>query len=193
MDLSSTDTLLLLDRPSPDTPSIHRRGTDGSDGRTGVGRATAAGRPVADLDATSGDIRFFLRAPALAVLAAVFLVEGYRWLGIIHVGTAVVGSLVFGTAGLALVALCAPVAAVVLTSGRPAPGWVEMEDIVVVASVAVTVATGAALVVGGAAWHDAAGTADLLMAGSALATVFVGERARRRPLSHGPSGVTTEQ
>jgi hypothetical protein len=134
-------------------------------------------------DGTTGGLGSLVRAPGLAMLAAVFLVEGYRWLGVIHLGASAVSSLVFGTAGLAVAALLVPVAAVVLTATDQARGWFVAGDIVTVVAVAVTVTTCTALVVGGPVWHYVAGSADLVLVATALGTVLHGERARRRVAS----------
>ncbi len=134
-----------------------------------------------DLDVTSGgseSVGSLLRAPGLALLAAVFLIEGYRWLGVIHVGTTAVGSFLFGTVGLALVALAAPWVALFLTSGRRS-GSSVVRDLVAVVALATVVATGTALVVGGAPWRTIAGITDLILAATALGAVVLGERARR--------------
>jgi hypothetical protein len=53
-------------------------------------------------------------------------------------------------------------------------------DVIILVAVAVTVATGTALVVGGSAWRAVAGTVDLLLAAGALGAVILEERDRRR-------------
>jgi hypothetical protein len=128
----------------------------------------------------SGDgIGSLLRAPGLVALAATFLIEGYRWLGVIHVGTTQFGSVFFGTVGLGAVALAAPWVALFLTSNRRT-GANAIADLVTVVAVAAVVATGTALVVGGPVWRVVAGTTDLVLAATALTAVILGERARRR-------------
>ena len=193
MDLPSTDTLLLLDRPSHYAPGRRGGSGYGSDGRPGRSDAAVVERSAGGAAATSGGIGLLPRAPGLALLAVFFLVEGYRWLGIVHIGTTVLASLLFGSVGQVLVALSAPVAAVVLTSGRRAPGWVVVEDAVIVAAVTVTVVTGTASVVGGSAWRDAAGIADLVLAATALGVVFLGERAHRRSAVARPESAGTNR
>ncbi len=120
-----------------------------------------------------------LRAPGLAVLAVVSLIEGYHLLGVVHVGSTAVGAVVFGTAGVALVALVTPAAAAVLTSGARSSGRTSrLGGLVVGVASAVTVVTGTALVIGGQTWHRMAGATDLVLAAAALAAVVVGERVR---------------
>ena len=172
MESPSTSATIVLERPTAPAG--------------GSAQTVDCAVPVADGDQDglqpeerSGGLGFVLRAPGLALLAAVFLIEGYRWLGVIHLGTTTVGSFVFGTVGLASVALAAPVAALVLTSGRHASRWVA-DDTVTLIAVAVTVATGTVLVVGGPASRAVAGTADLALAASALGAVILGERASQR-------------
>jgi len=122
---------------------------------------------------------FLLRAPGLILMATVFLVEGYSWLGVLDTGHSSAASILSGTAGRGAVALLAPLAALVLSPGGRGSGWF-VEDLVVVAAVAATVATGTALVVGGPAVRYVAGGMDLLLAATALGAVLLGERARRR-------------
>ena len=181
MELPGTDTTLVLDRPSVG----HGRHRSEGRGRSTPGtREEGSGGPVAAVPGDGAtDLGSLLRAPGLAVLAALFLVEGYRWLGIVHGGTTGLGSLLFGTAGLAVVAVLAPVMTAYLGRGRRTNAWVSVEDVVIVVAVAVTVTTSTALVVGGSVWRDVAGTTDLLLAATALGTVVLGERDRRRSLS----------
>jgi hypothetical protein len=165
---------LLLEPPSPSA--------EDDDSPTGGGPSTGVltdDIPPGGPDEETGGLGFVLRAPGLVLLAAIFVIEGYQWLGVLHLAGTTAGSLVFGTAGLALMALLAPLAVVLLTSGHQ-KGRVVTEDSVIVAAVTVTVATGTSIVVGGTAWHAVAGSADLLFAAVALGAVFLGERARRR-------------
>lgn len=175
MDLRNTAMTLLLERPSPSAEEDNSP-TGGAPSTEVLTDHMSPGGP----DEGTDGLGFVLRAPGLALLAAVFVVEGYQWLGVLHLATTAVGSLVFGSAGLALVAPVAPLAVLLLTSGHQVKGWVVAEDSVLVAAVTVTVATGTSIVVGGTAWHAVAGAADLLFAAAALGAVVLGERARRR-------------
>jgi hypothetical protein len=123
-------------------------------------------------------------APTLAVLSTVYLIEGYRWLGVIDLGGTGIGSLLFGTTGLATVALIALVAALFLRWGKQAGAPIFVLDLAVAVAASVTVATGTALVVGGPLWRDVAGVTDLFLAATALSAVLLGERARRHPVDH---------
>jgi hypothetical protein len=123
-------------------------------------------------------------APTLAVLSTVYLIEGYRWLGVIQLGGTGIGSLLFGTAGLATVALIALVAALFLRWGRQAGAPVFIQDLAVAGAASVTVATGTALVVGGPLWRDVAGVTYLFLAATALSAVLLGERRRRSAVDH---------
>jgi hypothetical protein len=135
--------------------------------------------------AATGGLGFMLRAPGLVILATAFLIEGYRWLGVLHFGASAAGSWLFGTVGLALVALVAPLAALLLTCGRQGSGRVATEDLVVVMAGAAALATATALIVGGAAWGNVAGAGDLILAATALGAVILSERARRRAMNPG--------
>jgi hypothetical protein len=91
----------------------------------------------------------------------------------------------FGTVGVALVALAAPLVALLLTSGRQSSGWVATEDLVVVVAGGAALATATALIVGGTVWGKVAGAGDLLLAATAIGAVILGEWARRRAMEPG--------
>jgi len=181
MEFRSTSATLVLERPT----GAHERTvrtTEGDDARrmsigapSGAGTSSGFGEPE-----RSDGIGALLRAPGLAVLASIFLVEGYRWLGVFHFATTSSGSLLFRSVGLATAALLAPLAALALTSGRRDRAPITVEDLVVATAVLVMVATGTALIVGGPAWRTVAGASDLLLAATALSAVVLGERARRQ-------------
>lgn len=179
MDLS-TSTTLLLDRPSrTGRPSAvaTERAVDSEAAAPPIGMAVqpdAAIGPASQVNSFGS----LLRAPGLAVLATVFLVEGYGWLGVLHLKGSGVGSVVFGTVGLAVTAFLAPSAALVLQTGRQPSGRM-VEDLVIVVAMAVTVATVAALILADPVGRAVAGSADILLAATALTAVVLGERARR--------------
>ena len=168
MEVQSTSTTLVLERrpirserterPVPvrvRRPGHRRRGRDRRSRRPAAGASdSCCGRRVWSL------------------LATIFLIEGYRWLGVVHFGAAAAGSWLFGTAGVAAVALVAPLAALLLTSGRPSSGWSASEDLVVVVAVVAAVATATALIVGGSAWGKVAGVGDIVLAATALGAVI---------------------
>ena len=145
-------------------------------------RAASAPIESALLPSSTADrssLGFLFRAPGLVLLATVFLVEGYAWLGVLHLHHLSSATLLSGRIGLALLSGLAPLAAVLLTRGRRATGW-ALEDLVTGVAVAVTVATITALVVGGPAWRTVAGVTDLVLAASVFGAVILGERARLR-------------
>ena len=173
MDHASTSATLVLDRPgrSADIDTLD------------VGSEAAPSPNGSSLLRSHAD-RFgpgsILRAPGLVLLATLFLIEGYAWLGVLHLSSASEASLLSGRVALALLSVLAPLAAVMLTRGRPVTGWAS-QDLVMAVAVAVGVATVTALVVGGPAWRTMAGVADLALAGSIAGAVILGERARLRP------------
>jgi len=173
MDHASTSGTLLLARPDEplDVAPLPLDCVTGPEAPMDVRTAAVSDHP-------SG-LAFILRAPGLILLATVFLIEGYSWLGVIQFRHSSAASVLSGSAGLALLSLLAPLAAVLLTRGRRTGGW-ALDDLVIVIAVAVTIATITALVVGGPAWRTVAGTTDLLLAATVIGTVVLGERARLR-------------
>jgi hypothetical protein len=174
MDEASTSATLLLERPE--------RSADVDELEVGCGPASS---PIesALLPSPAGErtsLGFLVRAPGLVLLATVFIVEGYCWLGVLHLHHASGASLLSGRVGLALLSVAAPLAAVVLSRGRRVAGWV-LEDLVIGVAVGVTVATITALVVGGPVWRTVAGITDLVLAASVFGAVILGELARQRP------------
>ena len=131
--------------------------------------------PVRPVTAPTG-VGSLLRAPVLVVLAALSVAEGYRWLGVLHVGPTVVGSLVFGPVGAVVAALAVLGSAGALASGRRLPGGVGP----VLAATAAAGATVAAVATGERGADVVAGAGDLLLAALILLTVVVGERAGHR-------------
>ncbi len=87
MDLPSTSATLVLERPI---------GATEGDGQptesTGTSVDVVDGSAPGASPTATGGVGFLLRAPGLAILAAVFLIEGYRWLGVIHPGSTPLGS-----------------------------------------------------------------------------------------------------
>jgi len=174
-------TVLLLDRPTVEV----RRGAPAACGAWPEG-ATEDGTFGDGDQGPAGSSSLLAWAPAWAVLSTVYLIEGYRWLGVIHLGGTGIGSLLFGTAGLVIVALIAPVAALFLRSGRQAGTPIFIQDLAVAVAASATVATGTALVVGDPLWRDVAGVSYLALAATALSAVLLGEWARRRAVDHRP-------
>jgi len=113
-----------------------------------------------------------LRAPGLAMLAAVSVLEGYRWLGIIANGGSRPWTVV--VAGLVLVA------ALALTRtdrGRHRPPLHRL----VVSAAAVTALATVAVLLDDEGWATiAVGIADLTLASTAMVALVAGERSRRR-------------
>jgi Family of unknown function (DUF6518) len=112
------------------------------------------------------------RAPGLALLAAVSVLEGYLWLGIIGDGGSHPWAVVF--AGLAVVA------AVALTRTDRERRRSTLQRLLV------STATVTALAAAAVLWRDetwaarAIGIADLALASIALVSLVSGERSRRR-------------
>jgi hypothetical protein len=113
-------------------------------------------------------------SPALALLAAFSLLEGYRWFGVIA------GS---GSRPWAVVFAAVSVPAAAALTRRPGGGGhgrSVIEQLVVLAAAAGGLATAVALVGHGRWLTDAVGIADLALAAAALGALAAGERGRYR-------------
>lgn len=155
--------VLLLERtgvesgPAVDVGAVAHRSTTRS-----------AASQVAD---PSGAASLF-RAPGLALLAAVSVLEGYRWFGVITNEASRPWAVVF--------AMVAVVGALALTRRIGRPRRSVLQRLVVATALAAALATALVL------WnHDgwaayANGTADLALAATALVTLVTGERSRRQ-------------
>jgi hypothetical protein len=174
-------TVIVLDRPRVRAehagPAVQPGGTATPPIREQTARPAPAPVPVVP----PVGIGSLLRGPGLALLAALSLVEGYRWLGVFPGGSTGGGSPAFGTIGVGVVAVLTPVLAAVLTSRREPGQPIRLAGVVVAVALAVTVVTGAALVTGGHAWREAAGVTDIVLAAVAFAAVAIGEHTRNRP------------
>ncbi len=174
-------TVIVLDRPRSRGEQagdlVEHAGTAMPPVHDGSGHAAPTRVPVAP----PVGLGSLLAGPGLALLAAVSLVEGYRWLGVFHAGSTGGGSVLFGTVGVALVALLTPPAAAVLTPRREPGQAVRLAGTVVAVAVAVAVTTVAALAFGGHGWRQVAGAVDIVLAAVAFAAVAVGEHSRNHP------------
>jgi hypothetical protein len=161
---SPQPSVLLLERadvehePVPDTTARLPRPSTGADPAPGA--VPGATSPAS-----------LFRAPGLALLAAMSVLEGYRWIGVIASG----GSLPWAVAFTGVAVVGAP--ALTRTDGRRSRSAVNR--VVVAASVCVALATAVALSVP-EGWATAVlGIADLTLAAAALVALVAGERSRR--------------
>jgi len=120
----------------------------------------------------------------LALLAAISILEGYKWIGAIPTSHSHLSVLVFGRAGAVVFAGVAVVTGLALTrvdSGghRPLP-----QKLILLATVAVMASTIVLWSAGGTAGRDACGVADLALA-SALAGALVVGQWRQRAAGQG--------
>jgi hypothetical protein len=111
-------------------------------------------------------------SPGLALLAAVSILEGYRWFGVIANSGSRPWAVAFAVTALP--------GALALTRVEGARGRSTGQRLVVVAAVVATVATAAVLWTGSGWATTVAGIADLALALTALALLAAGERSRRR-------------
>jgi len=112
------------------------------------------------------------RGPALAVLAAWSVLEGYRWIGVIAAGGSRPWAVIF--------AVVAVIGAVALTRTDGRSVRTGVQRLVVAAAGAVVLATAIALWNHGGWSTLVLGIVDLLLASTALLALLAGERSRRR-------------
>ncbi len=139
---------------------------------TGLGGRRLEGtRPELVGSAVAVPAGSWFRAPGLAVLATVSLLEAYRWLGVIANGESRLWAATF-----AVVTLPAALALARREGGRPRSA---LRQLVVLASLATALAAAAVL------WNDrgwpsvAVGVADLALALASLGALVDSERTRR--------------
>jgi hypothetical protein len=130
------------------------------------------------------------RAPGLALLAAVSILEGYKWLGVIAGDRSPLSNLVFGRVGAAVFAALILAGAVLLArpgrEQRRSPGY----RLVVLAATTVAVATVVFVSIPGSATARWLGAADLTLAAVVLGSLVAAERSRRRADRTGAVGST---
>jgi hypothetical protein len=161
-------TVLLLERPGP-TPRPFDRPT-----------ATPPGRPAAAVPATgTATTDPALRSPALALLASLAVLEGYRWLGVIPTGASRLSGVVFGRPGAVAFAAIAGTAALGMARARPEARNAS-HRLFGLATVALVTATVLLVASGGSAAQRALGVADLALAAVCAGAVAVGEYRRIR-------------
>jgi hypothetical protein len=141
--------------------------------------ARAPGAEVGGVPAADYRIGSQLRSLGLALLAAASILEGYRWLGIIHVADPHLSLLVFGRIGT--MAFAGLALATVLAVTRPGPrGWLWSQKLMLVTSLMVAAAS-AFFVSASSDWvRRGLGVSDLLLAATAGAVLVALERRRRQ-------------
>jgi hypothetical protein len=168
--------VLLVDPPGPEVVAVGDPPADAP--TTGVPRTLPTTRTEA-APVGRRELESAFRAPTLAIVAAVAIIAGYRWLGMIPTGSSRLSSLVFDRTGVVILAVV--MAVVILAVTRPAAHGRRLwhHRLAVLASLVVMTAS---VVL---AWLPAAGTrhglgvCDLALA-SALAGVLVIDERRRR-------------
>ena len=153
------------------------RWRDGSDGPLGA-RTTG---PATEREPV-------LASPGLALLAAVSILEGYRWIGVIPSGDSRLSSLASGRGGAIAFAVLATAAVLLLTraDGGRRPLLQRLARLATAVVIASSVALLAATATATAA-KDAVGVSDLLLASALAGVLIAGERRRRA----GRPGTTT--
>jgi hypothetical protein len=119
------------------------------------------------------------RSPGLALLAAVSILEGYRWLGVIPVDGSRLSLFVFGRVGAAGFAGLALASAVALTGAAPRRRTRDQWLVVALASLVVMATCALAATASGDWARYSLGAADLALATASGAALIVVERGRR--------------
>jgi hypothetical protein len=171
---------LLLERPggrawaAPDEMTTARSWPDDSQWPT----TESPIGPVAERDPV-------LSSPGMALLGAVSILEGYRWIGAIPSSDSRLSTLVSSRGGAVAFALLATVAVLVLTRAGEGGRRTRPQLLVRLATAAVIASSVAVLLAGtGTLAKDAVGVSDLLLA-SALAGVLIAVERTRRVRRHG--------
>jgi hypothetical protein len=132
------------------------------------------------------------RAPGQALLAAVSILEGYKWLGVIPSDRSPLSNLVFGRVGAAVCAALILAAAILLSRPGSEQRRSPSQRLLLLAAGAVAVATVAFVFIHGSVAARWLGAADLLLAAVVLGSLVAAERSRRRADRTGAVGSTTK-
>jgi hypothetical protein len=120
------------------------------------------------------------RAPGLALLAAVSILEGYKWLGVIPADRSPLSNLVFGRAGAAVFAILVLTAAALLARPGSEQRRSPSQRLVLLAAGAVALASVVFVSIHASAVTRLLGAADLALAAVVLGSLVAAERSRRR-------------
>jgi hypothetical protein len=120
------------------------------------------------------------RAPGLALLAAVSILEGYKWLGVIPADRSPLSNLVFGRAGAAVFAILVLTAAALLARPGSEQRRSPSQRLVLLAAGAVALVSVVFVSVHASAVTRLLGAADLALAAVVLGSLVAAERSRRR-------------
>jgi hypothetical protein len=180
-------SVLLLERP----PTTAREGA----GDLGAERPPrehgdeATARPDTTLPT---DVASALRSPGLALLAAISILEGYRWLGVIPAGGSRGSALSSGRPGAMLFCGLALPVAVALTraAGRRRSAT---QTLVALAAAGVGAATLWVVVADGVLARATFGTAAMGLAAAAIGALIASERRKRAAEHSVSSGSSTQQ
>jgi len=163
---------LLVDPPGPEV---------GTAGAPSTGGSWTLPVPTAEpAPAGRRELESAFRAPALALVAAVAIIAGYRWLGVIPASGSRLSSLVFDRAGVLVLAV--GIALVALAVTRPAAHgrrpW--RHRLVVLASLVVVTASVVLAWLPGTGTRHALGVCDLVLASAIAGVLIIDERRRRQ-------------
>jgi hypothetical protein len=171
-------SVLLLERPLVDAEEIFDRG-----GFFKSPLYTAGDRSPERSNASAGSTAGtdpILRSPGLALLAAVSVLQGYKWLGVIPTSDTRLSTLAFGRVGALLFAAACSVAVVALTRPVAFGHRPSSHRLLVLATISVMAATVGLVVTGGNVATHVLGFAYLLTASLAAGLLFSGERRKRQ-------------
>jgi hypothetical protein len=182
---SEHPSTLLLDRPAgrrrslPVVDTGPARATGLAADASVAGPSTAGpstARPSAD--------RPTLPSPAMALLATIAILEGYKWIGAIPTSDSRLSLLVFGRGGAAVFAVVATAVCLALTRVGPGEHRPASQKLVLLATVAVMASSIVLLSGHDTMGKDAFGVADLALASTLAGAIIVGQRRQRaqRPI-----------
>jgi hypothetical protein len=184
---AENSTVLLLDRPPVSAARCARPARVPV-----VSLSTPAPEPMAEDDRARRAVGLdsVYRAPALALVAAVSILEGYKWLGVIPADRSPLSNLVFGRAGAAVFAGLIVAAAALLARPGNQQRRSSTQRLVLLTTGAVAGATVVFVAVHGSFASGLLGAADLALAAVVLGSLAAAERRRRRADRTGAVGAT---
>jgi hypothetical protein len=170
---SERTSTLLLDRPAAPRRSLPFA-------EVGTVAPLAEGPAVAGPSAGRSSVNQpALPSAAMALLATVSILEGYKWIGAIPTSDSRLSVLVFGRGGAAVFAVMATVPCLALTRVDRGAHRPVSHRLVLLATVAVVASSIVLLSSAGAVGRDAFGVADLALASALAGAVIVGQRMQR--------------
>lgn len=174
---------LLLERPEDGAGAVP---DDLSDIQPWRPRHVSGRRPAQPAVPVPGR-EHLLAPPGMALLAAVCILEGYKWIGAIPAGDSRLSTIAFSRGGALVFTVLATAAAVTLVRADP-EGSRTLSQRLVLPATAVLIASTVVLIAStGTLAKDILGIADLALASALAGALVAGERRRRSSRRGAPS------